>query len=417
VFAIGALAGAGMAQARLDPSFGQNGLVEVRPPLPTPWRDQYIRHMAAARDGNSFALFERQYCAGQAGCFSSNNLFRYLSDGSLDASFGGAGGSYELPLAGEGVPALAVDSDGHPLLAQTGAGRVVIRRLTSSGVPDLSFGMDGSVEFGCSCDYGETRLVPGPGETVTVVLPHNRRTGTVLTLVRLEADGSRDHRFGSGGSATFGLRGATAPVASAVASSGALYLAGGAVECCVPETSYVIRVSASGRFDSHFSTASQRSLRSLRKLNSFQKSVNAVIVRPSGKIDLLGSASYAKGFLLRLNPSGHVDRKFGKKGLRVPPFPVGSATLGSDGATLAVSDENLGGVDVLMRILANGRLDPAFGREGERITGTGGDFGLSVVHQSGRKALVLDLGEKECRGYCPDDPKLVRFLEGAPKRR
>jgi hypothetical protein len=121
--------------------------------------------------------------------------------------------------------------------------------------------------------------------------------------------------------------------------------------------------------------------------------------------------------VLRLNPSGHVHRRFGKNGLRVLPSPVASAALGSDGATVAVSDENLSGVDVLMRILASGRPDPAFGQGGKSIPGSNGDSGLSVVHQSGRKALVLDLGFHECRGYCPADPKLVRFLEGTPKRR
>jgi hypothetical protein len=416
--------GAGVAQARLDPSFGQDGLVEVRPPLPAPWRNQYIRHMAAARDGSSFVLFERQYCAGQAGCFSSNNLFRYLGDGSLDSAFGGPDGTYELPQEGEGIPTFAVDSGGRPLLAQASAERVVVRRLTSSGAPDPSFGIDGAVAFECTCEYGATQLVPGPRGVVTVALPRGRfgngrgvygRTGTVLTLVRLEANGSRDRRFGHGGSTTFGLRGVEPFIASATASGGALYLGG--AECCgsgVP--GYVVRVSARGRLDGPFTTASQRSLRSLRKLNSLQESVDAVLVRRGGGIDLLGSAGYEKGFVLRLNPSGHVHRRFGKNGLRVLPSPVVSAALGSDGATVAVSDENLSGVDVLMRIFAGGRLDPAFG-QGKPIPGSNADSGVSVVHQSGRKALVLDLGFHECRGYCPADPKLVRFLEGPPKRR
>jgi uncharacterized delta-60 repeat protein len=418
--------GTGVAQARLDPSFGQDGVVEVRPPLPAPWQNQYVRRMAAARGGSSFVLIERQYCAGQAGCFSSDNLFRYLGDGSLDPAFGGSGGSYELPQEGEGSPALAVDSLGRPLLAQTSPNRVVVRRLTSSGAPDPSFGMGGSVTFDCSCERGGTQLVPGPGGVVTVALSRGRfgtgnvggysRTGTVFTLVRLEANGTMDRRFGHGGSTTFGLRGVEPFIASATASGGALYLGG--AECCfsgVP--GYVVRISARGRLDNRFTSASQRSMRPLRKLNSLRESVNAVIVRPRGGIELLGSADYDKGFVLRLNPNGHPHRSFGKDGLRLLPSPVRSAALGSDRATVAVSDENLGGVSVLLRILAGGRLDPAFGQKGKPIPGGTGDSGLSVVHQAGRKALVLDLGFHECRQYCPPDPKLVRFLEGTPKRR
>lgn len=416
LLAVGATAGAGVAQARLDRSFGQDGVVDVRPPLPAPWAYQFIHDLAGARDGSSFALFERQYCAGQAGCFSANVLFRYLADGSLDPAFGGPGGAYELPKEGVFVPTLAVDSRGRPLLAQASASSVVIRRLTSSGAPDPGFGANGAVALGCDCSRGATQLVPGPAGTLTVALPRNRATGTVLRLVRLKADGSRDNSFGRDGSTTFGLRGASPFAASATTRGGALYLGGAG--CCDSEIpGYVSRVSASGRFDVRFTAASQRSLGPLRRLRALELSVNAVIVRPGGKIDVLGSAGYENGFIVRLNPSGRVNREFGRNGLRILPMPVASAGLGSEGATLAVSDDNLRGIGVLMRILPSGRLDPAFGHEGEPVPTSAGVSGLAVVPQSGRRALVLVNGLKECRGYCPAQPKLVRFLEGAPRRR
>jgi hypothetical protein len=411
---IGAALDAGAAQARLDRSFGQNGVVEVRPPLPAPWRDQYIRRLAAARDGSSFALFERQYCAGQAGCVRVNSLFRYLPDGSLDPAFGGLGGSYELPPEGEGIPALAVDSRGRPLLAQAGGGRVVIRRLTPSGTPDPSFGSNGAAAYGCQCDYGAAQLIPGPAGTVTVVLPHPQMTGTAFTLLRLKTNGSLNARFGDAGSAAFGLRGADTFVGAATAIGGAIYLSGGS--CCGPGIpGYVSRVSASGKFDRRFTAAAQQSLLALQRIATLEVSVDAVIVRPGGKIDLLGSAGYEKGFVMRLKPNGKPNRKFGKNGLRLLPVAVVSAALDSHGTTLAIGNENLGGDYVLMRILPGGRLDLVSGRIGERIPGNGG--GVSVVPQSGRKALVLNLGLMECRGACPAEPRLVRFLVGPAKRR
>jgi hypothetical protein len=229
-------------------------------------------------------------------------------------------------------------------------------------------------------------------------------------------DGSRDPHFGHDGSTTFGIRGAEEFVGSATAKGGALYLAGGG--CCftgIP--GYVVRVSAGGKLDNRFTAASQHSLRSLQKLDFPEESVNAVVVRPRGRIELLGSAGYEKGFLMRLRGNGHLHRRFGRKGLLLITQPISSAAPGSDGTTLAVSDENLGGADVLMRFLPNGHRDPAFGPEGVEIPEAQGDAGLSVVHQTGRKALVLDLGLHECRGYCGANPKLVRFLEGAPKQR
>lgn len=420
-----ATVGVGTAQARLDPTFGQGGVVEVRPPLSPPWRDQFVRSMSAARNGDSFVLAQRLDCTGSGPCLSAHVLFRYLRDGTLDSLFGGPNGFYELPPEGGEIQSLAVDSAGRPLLAQVTAHHVVIRRLTPSGVPDSSFGAEGAVGFECLCQAGQAQLAPGPRGSVTVVLPRARygigrrgvreRTGTIFTLVRLRSDGSRDRRF-HGGTSTFGLRGTEPPLHSATARSGALYLGG--VGCCgsgLP--GYVIRISARGRVDGRFTAASQRSLRAVRPLGSLESSVNAVLVRAGGKIDLLGSAGYGKGFVLRLEPNGTPHRRFAASGWRILPLPVASAALGTDGATLAVSDEGLREFDALMRILRNGRLDPAFGAKGQKIPDSEGDSGISVVAQTGGKALVLDRGLKECRTFCQSDPKLVRFLEGRSKRR
>jgi hypothetical protein len=202
--------------------------------------------------------------------------------------------------------------------------------------------------------------------------------------------------------------------AATTTQSGALYLGGSG--CCGSQVhGYLVRVSAKGKLDDRFTRATRRSLGELGRLNTLEESVNGVVARSDGTIDVLGSGGYEKGFLLRLRPNGKPRSKFAKQGLRVLPFPVTSAALGSDGAIDAVSDENLTGEGILMRILRGGGLDPAFGPEGSPIPDSGGDFGISVVPQGGRKALVLDLGFQECRNECRTYPKLVRFLEGPAK--
>lgn len=413
---LGALVGAGPAQARLDPSFGQGGVVHVQPPISPPWQNQYIERLAAARDGTSYALFERLYCL-QGNCPSSFVLFRYLPNGELDTAFGDAG-LYELPEEGEGVPVLSVDSQGRPLLVRPGPETAVIRRLTQEGHPDPSFGVGGAVTLPCRCEWGQTQLVAGPRGSVTVAFGRGAfsrggRSGTIYTLVRLESDGSVDRSFGSKGSVTFGVRGAEPFVASATSKGGALYLAGSG--CCYSRLpGYVVRVSARGKVDGRFATTAARSIRRLRGLNEFESGVTGVVVRPRGTVDLLGYENYEKGFLLRLDRRGHPVRKFGRRGLQTLPLPVASAAPGSDGAIMAVSNQNLRGAAVAMRILRGGRLDRSFGQE--RIPSSSGEAGLRVLGQAGRRALVLDLGEQECRGYCAPDPKLIRFLEPAPRR-
>jgi uncharacterized delta-60 repeat protein len=412
------------AQAKVDTAFGQNGVAIVQPPLIAPWYSQFARQMAAGRDGDSYAIFERQSLCLHAGeCFSGSFLFRYLPDGSLDESFGGPTGSYELPREGPTTLALAVDSSGRPLIAQSSDHQVVIRRLTDSGAIDTSFGEDGAVALPCECEWPRLRLIPGPDGTVDVALPSiwssaggagkesYVRGGMVLTLYRLLANGEGDRHFGRGGSTTIKLRGAEEPYGFAVSPGGAIYI-GGSVKCCLDFSGFAVRVSAKGRLDTRFSRAARRSLHSVERLGPRKRVVRAIVLRPGGKIDLLGFVGHEEGFELRLKSNGELYRRFGQQGRRELPVPVASAALGSDGATMAVGREANHGEVMLMRILGGGRLDPAFGRGGTRLAGTQGDYGLSVVPLDGRRTLVLDLAEHFCRGWCAGEAKVFGFLEG-----
>ncbi|MGN6556993.1 MAG: hypothetical protein ACTHLH_03160 [Solirubrobacterales bacterium] len=416
---MGAAIGAGAAQARLDPSFGQNGVVTVEPPFPS-GSYHYIREMGASRDGSSYVLYERDSC-GYRGCGGFLSLIRYGSDGTLDTAFG-SGGTYDLPREGVGLEAFAVDPQGRPLLAETTYHALIVRRLTASGSPDPSFGQNGVVELQCGC-YGLSQLLVDREGKVTMVSARTRRRPeahgqrkreTIFRVIRVQADGSLDRRFGGGGEATFGLVGAEGLSAAAVSRNGVLYLAGSRC-CALSHSDYVVRVSGRGRFDSRFAAVARGSMQALRRLNAFQATVSTVLVRRRGRIDLLGGSDQDKGFELRLRPSGRLDRGFGRRGLRELPLPVSSAGLGSDGVTMAVSGENLASRPTVMRILAGGRIDPAFGLE--PLPDSQGSSGVSIVPQAGRKALVLDPGLNQCRGVCPDRPKLVRFLEGPRKRR
>jgi uncharacterized delta-60 repeat protein len=415
VLVIGALmTGATSAEAsagRLDPSFGNNGVVPIDLPLPAPWQTQYLNDMSASYDGSSYVLVDHSQC-DTSGCLVAHALLRYTADGVLDPSFGGPGGFYELSEEPYNNAFLAVDSQGRPLLAEDFEGKIVIRRLTSAGTLDPTFGVGGVVTLDCACSG--SRIVPGPAGTLTIVTRGEEREGRSfreVTLIRLLADGSVDSGFGNEGRTTLMLPGAE-PLVDVVSSrKGAFYVA--ALGCCTWLGSYFVRVSARGQLDTRFDAAAHRSLLSLRK-PKFNVKTMAVVARPRGKIDLLGYATGGKGFSLRLNPNGRIHRRYGRNGLQLLPHPVNSAALGSDGATMALTDGSTG-VPGVMRILADGRPDPRF--DWSPIPGGRGDRGLSVVPQAGRKVLVLDRGVHECRGSCVIDPKLIRFLEGPRPRR
>lgn len=404
--------GAEVAQARLDPSFGSNGVIAVRSSLPAPWSSSFVRQMAAASDGGSYVLLSRYSCPGEQNCTTFYGLYRYTSEGVLDPTFGGPSGFYEVPLEqGPGNElVLAADSQGRPLLMRASEERVVVRRLTWSGVPDPDFGTGGVVTLECTCDW-QSQLVPGPGGTLTVAMRTRLtpQSPLPLTLIRLRADGSPDPRFGERGTAVLLAPHSELFATRATTPGGALYLTGHT--CCGSRPSfYLARVSAKGRFDERFARTTRRSLHSLKFPDESRMVVEAVVVRPQGKLDLLGhDADYKKGFQLRVKADGRIHRRFGRDGLRVLPKPVTSATLGSDGATLALSGEGQQ-TRFLMRVLAGGRLDPEF--DPAPIPDSSWDWGMSIVSQVGRKALVLDLGLHECRSLCSLTPKLIRFIEG-----
>jgi len=120
-----------LADGSLDPAFGVGGVV---PPDATPF--YYAGAVALLPDG-------RLYVGGFA---SSWCVIRYLSDGSLDGTFG-TGGIVTTPMAGNAtVDDMALQPDGrlvaagHEFVSSVGNSPVVIRYL-SDGTLDPSFGI------------------------------------------------------------------------------------------------------------------------------------------------------------------------------------------------------------------------------------------------------------------------------------
>jgi len=406
---------AGAAQARIDRGYGDEGVAAVQAPLPASWQDQGVLHLVAARDGSAYALIKGRHCEAtpfRYYCPFSYALVRYGRDGFLDRAFGGAAGYYELPF--ERQPVLAVDSAGLPVVAKNVGGEISILRVTAGGSPDARFGSEGVAGFRCNCGRGETHLIAGPHESLTVAVPRtvgsgrrNEQSGTVVGLARLRGDGSFDKRFGAAGSATVGLPNTAPFVAAATGKGGALYLAGAG--CCKAHRGYLVRISAKGHYDRRFARESGRSLRAAKRFGSLARSVNAVLLRSHGRIDVLGSAGYDRGFMLRLDRHGRRIRKFARKGLRGTPLPIDAAAHGSHGATIALSNTNLRGIGILVRIQHDGHMDRRFGRE--PIPGSEGLPGIEIVSLVRHRVLALSVGPRECREACPPQAQMVRYTE------
>lgn len=291
-------------------------------------------------------------------------VYRYLSDGSLDPSFGDGGvvnthfglprpvgpGPYNAsyPTEAVGVTAIAVDADDRPLLAgffvrhvgqcglegpMTYTGQAYVARLTTDGNLDPSFGDKGAVsdpqmEFPSQLATGTADEIayagPGPMQCISKTPSDPRSSWGDFSLVKLGGDASFDQGFG-----TEGRRWQPDVEIIALASDhdGVITLVAQEGRQRGPNTQIVRRLLPDGSRDRSFGHNGSVSPRIIRRAE-----VSDLAVDHHGRILLAGTLqrvtvgvpSFTVGVpsftVARLSISGHVDRRFGRKGRRITSF-------------------------------------------------------------------------------------------------
>jgi len=133
---------------------------------------------------------------------------RYLSDGTLDTTFG-VGGKVSTDFRNRGMDqalAAALQSDGKIVAAGFATSvdgisqNFAVARYTSSGVLDTTFNNRGmqQIDFGSCCQSAYQVLVQSDG-IVTVGFPNSESSDSDFLLARLNSTGSLDSTFGIGG--------------------------------------------------------------------------------------------------------------------------------------------------------------------------------------------------------------------------
>jgi hypothetical protein len=158
------MVGAAGAQARLDPTFGQEGMATVTPPLPSGWSNQRLEAAVTGQNGETYVIARQSSCANYP-CAQGDFLFRYQADGALEPAFAGSRG-YEIPPETPnsyevGQPLVTVDSSGRPIVGRTitsgeAGTAIVVRRLLGNGELDTGFAAQGAVRLPCPCGGGIT---------------------------------------------------------------------------------------------------------------------------------------------------------------------------------------------------------------------------------------------------------------------
>ncbi len=134
---------------------------------------------------------------------------RYLSNGTIDTTFGVAGKvSNDFGVAGfDRAQSAALQADGRIVAAgfaisqNGGVQNFAVARYTSSGVLDTTFSRDGKmqIDFGSCCQSAREVLVQSDGKIITVGYADTESSDSDFLLARLSTRGSLDTSFGVGG--------------------------------------------------------------------------------------------------------------------------------------------------------------------------------------------------------------------------
>lgn len=313
----------------------------------------------------------------------------FRPDGSPDQNFGD-GGTVTF-RDGRGVDDVFVQPDGRILIVASAP--ALIRRLTSTGQPDPSFGTDGLTEPRVeTADYATLESVALQPDG-RLVLGWSRGDRSIV-VSRLLADGSPDTGFGSGGQAVF------SPGADTAAPDVELQPDGGIVIVASGGPGILIgRLRSNGATDPSFGGgAGLTPLQSPRPELTARLGIYPVpVVVPGGRIRIAAAFTprgrrVERSSLIGLTADGHPDRRFGDRGLAVGGpalrLPNDLGYLGGEAPSRLVVDDRGGMLMVsrmstsrddlvsearttIRRFRPDGTLDRSFGRKGGvRLTGT-----------------------------------------------
>lgn len=134
---------------------------------------------------------------------------RYLSNGTLDTTFGVAGkvhtdfGDQNFDRARSAAlqPDGRIVAAGFAISQNGGVQNFAVARYTSNGVLDTSFGTAGmtQIDFGSCCQSANKVLLQPNGKIITVGYANTESSDSDFLLARLISDGSLDPTFGAGG--------------------------------------------------------------------------------------------------------------------------------------------------------------------------------------------------------------------------
>lgn len=270
------------------------------------------------------------------------DVARLNADGSLDTSFGTGGYADIQPVAGAQnyIFGIAIQPDGKIVLAGTsGFSKLVLVRLTTSGVLDPTFNAGGAT----------------PGILI------DSSTGGAFG-VALDGSGNIDVPTTSGG---------------------------------------VNRYTPAGAADTTFNTTGRSP--------SLMDQARGIAIQPDGKIVIAGSTGFAPSSAIvgRVNSDGSTDTGFGTNGAtNITPggSDEGLNSVALEGSDILVGGEvNQGDGGLIARLTSAGALDSSFGTGGRIVDSTSGDTTGAIFYSPHPLIISVANDSDESQGDTPQD--------------
>ena len=331
------------------------------------------------------------------------------ADGDLDPTFDGDGtASIQISAPWSDMAQdLLVLGDGSILLAGSkhyGATDhdFAVIKVTQAGQMDTSFGGGSgyaTVAFdlgGGWADYGRALARQSDGKIVVAGYVERAQAADYdLAVARLNADGSRDHSFGTNGKVTYAvdLGGTNFDIATDVLiqPDGKIVLTGWSSGAAANSDFVAVRLHTNGSVDTSFGNQG-RAVVPFDLGGSGRDESNAAVLQSDGKIVLVGSVewpddNYDFG-VVRLLPNGSPDWTFANGGKITVTFDMGGteqdfaeAVMIDSNGRLVVAGHAAGSTDqdydfAIARLHSDGSLDLSFGTNGKTTIGFNGGLGI-----------------------------------------
>jgi uncharacterized delta-60 repeat protein len=316
---------------------------------------------------------------------------RVRSNGLLDTTFG-SGGKRTIRFGGEqeGAFGAALQPDGKIVLVGDSDFRVAVARLKPNGTLDNTFSGDGRRTFSWGPIGRATDVLVLPNGKLLVGGFSGPETGNVQ-VARLNANGTLDTTFGTGGIATADFGGDDFGLAMARQANGRILIAGLSRPTQIGATTggaIVARLRANGALDPDFDGDG--------RLMFGTGSVSAVFVQPDRRIVVAGNANGSQMMTVtRLRPNGSPDTTFDGDGTATIDFGSladagNDAVLQPDGKIVVAGyTQAVNSPTAVARLNANGSPDTTFGAAGKVTINFGAAmFGNTVALQSNGRIVV-----------------------------